>query len=77
MTTIIVFNETCKGVDDCFICQFVCPKELFESSGNINAQGYVPSRIREISQCTGCGNCMLSCPDMAIVVQLDGEANYE
>jgi 2-oxoglutarate ferredoxin oxidoreductase subunit delta len=76
MATITILNETCKGVDDCFICLFVCPKELFESSGNINAQGYVPPRIKDVSQCTGCGNCMISCPDMAIVVQRDKEANY-
>ena len=77
MTTITVLEEICKGVDDCFICQFVCPKELFESSDHINAQGYVPSRIKDMSDCTNCGNCMLTCPDMAIVVQLDEVANHE
>lgn len=75
MPKVTILTESCKGADDCFICSFVCPKNLFEASGELNARGYAPSKIRDESKCTGCGNCMISCPDMAIVVQPDLEEN--
>ena len=73
MPKVFIISESCKGVDDCFICSFVCPKDLFEPGGVLNAQGYLPSRIKDESECIGCGNCMISCPDMAIVVESDKE----
>lgn len=68
MSKITIFQNTCKGVEDCGICVFVCPKQLFEPSPQMNERGFVPPLIVDESSCTECLNCMLSCPDMAIVV---------
>lgn len=76
MAKATIINESCKGVDDCFICAFVCPQDLFVPCGELNIQGYLPSKIEDESRCTGCANCMISCPDMAIVVQPDKEENH-
>ncbi len=69
MSRVFVFAETCKGMEDCGLCAVVCPKDLFEKSGALNQAGYLPPSIRDEAECTGCENCMLSCPDFAIVVE--------
>ncbi|MBW1700258.1 MAG: ferredoxin family protein [Deltaproteobacteria bacterium] len=69
MSGITIFKNTCKGVEDCGICIFVCPKDVFEPSDVMNEFGFVPPRVAHEDQCTDCLNCMISCPDMAIVVE--------
>lgn len=69
MPQVTVLEQSCKGVEDCGICTFVCPESLFSSSGKINEAGFVPPRIDDMSQCTGCRNCMIYCPDFSIVVE--------
>jgi len=71
MSKITIFSQSCKGVDDCGICMFVCPKQVFAKSGELNEAGYVPPTVSDESLCTGCENCMISCPDFAIVVEKD------
>jgi len=68
MSGITIFKNTCKGVEDCGICIFVCPKDVFESSDEMNELGYMPPRVAHEDACNVCMNCMISCPDMAIVV---------
>ncbi len=68
MADITIFENTCKGVEDCGICIFVCPKDVYEPSEEMNELGYVPPRVAHGDQCNECLNCMISCPDMAIVV---------
>lgn len=68
---VVVIDESCKGTDDCGICLSVCPKELFEPGPEMNRAGYLPPRLTDQSECIGCGNCMIYCPDLAIVVQKD------
>ena len=68
MSGITIFKNTCKGVEDCGICIFVCPKDVYEPSEEMNELGYVPPRAAREDQCNVCMNCMISCPDMAIVV---------
>ncbi|RJX30120.1 MAG: 4Fe-4S dicluster domain-containing protein [Desulfarculus sp.] len=68
MAKVTLFPQACKGMEDCGICALVCPQHLFTSSGEMNEAGYVPTRLTEPEECTGCQSCMLSCPDMAIVV---------
>ena len=68
MPDITIFEDTCKGVEDCGICIFVCPKEVYELSEGMNRNGFLPPRVARGDQCNGCLNCMISCPDMAIVV---------
>jgi len=69
MSGITIFRNTCKGVEDCGICIYVCPKDVFEPSEEMNELGYVPPSVAREDECTVCLNCMISCPDMAIVVE--------
>lgn len=69
MSDIIIFQNSCKGVEDCGICIFVCPQELYEPSGQMNERGFVPPQVIDEEKCISCMTCMVSCPDMAIVVE--------
>jgi 2-oxoglutarate ferredoxin oxidoreductase subunit delta len=71
MPKITIFSQTCKGVDDCGICAYVCPEQLFEACREMNESGYYPPEIRNPDECSGCLNCMIYCPDYAIVVEKD------
>jgi 2-oxoglutarate ferredoxin oxidoreductase subunit delta len=74
MPKITILRQSCKGIEDCGICRFVCPKHLFEESKELNEAGYLPPEIKDESLCTACENCMIYCPDFAIVVEKDGES---
>jgi len=63
-----IYHELCKGVDECGICLYVCQKEVFKPSETLNQKGYRPPVVMKSDQCTACENCMISCPDLAIVV---------
>jgi 2-oxoglutarate ferredoxin oxidoreductase subunit delta len=63
-----IYQELCKGVDECGICVYVCPKEVFKPSETLNQKGYRPPFVVKEDQCTACENCMIFCPDLAIVV---------
>jgi 2-oxoglutarate ferredoxin oxidoreductase subunit delta len=65
---VTLIPQSCKGVEECGICIFVCPKKLFISSQSQNEVGYIPPEIPDQSECTGCENCMRYCPDFAIFV---------
>lgn len=69
MATIKIFREACKGMEDCGICAYICPKEVFQASGEINAAGYILPVIENEEDCISCGNCMICCPDFAIIVE--------
>lgn len=69
MPTVTIIRQSCKGVEDCGICTFVCPKHLFTMSRDMNEAGYLPPEIKDEQRCTGCKNCMIFCPDFAIVVR--------
>jgi len=62
MGKVTIFTESCKGMDDCGICRFVCPKDLFEACKEMNATGYYPPEIKDESECTGCDLCIPPCP---------------
>ena len=66
---ITIFRQSCKGVEDCGICIFICPKKVLIQSDEINEAGYIPPKVNDEAFCTGCQNCMISCPDFAIVVE--------
>lgn len=68
MTKVELIPQSCKGLDDCGICVFVCPKSLFFPSEELNEAGYLPPGPPDQEECTACGNCMIYCPDFAIVV---------
>ena len=73
MAIVTVLRRVCKGLEGCGICSFVCPKDLFRTSRQMNEAGYVPPEVGDDSQCTGCGNCMIYCPDFAIVVEKESK----
>lgn len=62
--TVIIDTVVCKG---CELCITACPQESLGLSSQINKNGY---RYAELVQdnCTGCVNCALVCPDVAITV---------
>jgi 2-oxoglutarate ferredoxin oxidoreductase subunit delta len=69
LAEIRIFRDLCKGVEECGICIEMCPKKLFRPSGGLNPRGYRPPEVTEIAACTGCENCMIFCPDLAIAVK--------
>jgi len=78
MPQVTILPQSCKGVEDCGICLFVCPKSLFRGSKEMNQAGYFPPELTEPEKCTGCGNCMIYCPDFALVVEVEaGEGKKE
>ncbi len=44
MSAITIFENVCKGVEDCGICIFVCPQKLYKPSDQMNERGFVPRR---------------------------------
>jgi 2-oxoglutarate ferredoxin oxidoreductase subunit delta len=59
-------GERCKG---CLFCIDVCPKESIFLSEELNLKGYLVAAFDPDKGCTGCGNCALMCPDVAIEVE--------
>ncbi len=62
--TVIIEQEICKG---CELCIEACPQESLALSAQINKKGYRYAELINDS-CTGCVNCALVCPDVAITV---------
>ena len=69
MAEVTLYQELCKGVEECGICIEVCPKRLFFPSKSLNRKGYKPPRVENPETCTQCQNCMIYCPDLAIAVE--------
>jgi len=66
-----IYKELCKGIDECGICLYTCQKEVFKPSETLNQKGYRPPEVVNEKACSQCENCMIFCPDMAIVVSGD------
>ncbi len=66
MSNITLYDQLCKGVDECGICISVCRKAVFRPGTALNRKGCRPPEICDAASCTGCGDCMIFCPDMAI-----------
>jgi 2-oxoglutarate ferredoxin oxidoreductase subunit delta len=64
-----IYQELCKGVEECGLCVAMCPKKLFSPSEQLNRKGYRPPQAPATEACTQCLNCMLFCPDLAIAVE--------
>jgi len=69
LAEVTLYQELCKGVEECGICIEVCPKRLFSPSKSLNRKGYKPPRVENPETCTQCQNCMIYCPDLAIAVE--------
>jgi Pyruvate/2-oxoacid:ferredoxin oxidoreductase delta subunit len=44
---------------------------VFTVAERLTARGIRPPVVEKITACTKCENCVIYCPDMAIVVKLD------
>jgi 2-oxoglutarate ferredoxin oxidoreductase subunit delta len=42
----------------------------------MNEAGYIPTEHKDETQCIGCLNCMVYCPDFAIVVEKDDREKH-
>jgi len=63
----IIVDETyCKG---CHLCISQCRKAVLAVSCIRNAKGYLIPEAREPENCSGCLQCEMICPDMAIIVE--------
>jgi len=69
LAEVTIYEELCKGVEECGICVAVCPKKLFSPADHLNRKGYKPPRVEKLEACTQCQNCMIYCPDLAIAVE--------
>ena len=65
MSHIKIDGNKCKS---CYLCIDVCPKKLIKKSDVIGKTGeYIAEFDDRESQCIGCAQCALVCPDIAIV----------
>lgn len=55
----------CKN---CYICIDLCAKKVYSKSEKVSPKGARPVEIRHLEACTGCMQCELLCPDLAITV---------
>ena len=62
--TVLIDTAVCKG---CELCITACPQESLGLSSQINKNGYRYAELVK-DNCTGCVNCALVCPDVAITV---------
>ncbi len=59
-TSIIVFQDWCKG---CGICVEFCPGKVLELDGTTGK-----AQVVHPEECINCGFCELHCPDFAIML---------
>jgi 2-oxoglutarate ferredoxin oxidoreductase subunit delta len=61
--TLVIAEERCKG---CELCIPACPPRVLRMGGRRNAIG---ARVPELLPgCTGCGACLLVCPDFCFEI---------
>ena len=58
-------HDWCKN---CYICVELCPKKVFKKADKLGDKGKSYVEVQDINACTGCMQCELLCPDLAIVV---------
>lgn len=67
MNRVTINTDRCRG---CGLCEDVCPKHIITLSGHkLNAQGYHPAEITDMSLCIACAMCATMCPHVVIKVE--------
>ena len=67
MNRVTVSVDTCKG---CGLCTTSCPQKILVLAHNkLNAKGYHPVEVTDMTKCKGCALCALMCPDVALKVE--------
>ncbi len=69
MAEVTIYQDLCKGTEECGICIEVCPKKLFAPSEGFNRKGYRPPQVKNLEACSQCQSCMIYCPDLAVAVE--------
>jgi len=69
LAEVTIYQDLCKGTEECGICVEVCPKKLFTPSEGFNRKGYRPPQVQNPEACSQCQNCMIYCPDLAVAVE--------
>lgn len=64
--TVQIDQKWCKG---CYICLEACPKKVFGEDAEVNAKGFKPVVVVRPGECTGCLQCEMLCPDLAIKIE--------
>ena len=59
----------CKGVEGCRICIRICPEGVLGAADGLSHRGVHPAAVLHPDRCTGCGLCMIHCPDLAVTVE--------
>lgn len=66
MNKVIINTDRCKG---CGLCIEACPKKILAiDEENLNAKGYHPAAVVDITGCIACAFCATMCPDAVITV---------
>ena len=67
MVKFTINEELCKG---CGRCVRACPKKILQlSKTKLNAKGYHPAEMTDISACIACASCARTCPDVVIRIE--------
>lgn len=63
-----VWIETalCKGTEGCGLCLNACQEEVLGISETLSPRGVHPAVVLDVESCTGCEQCVIHCPDLAI-----------
>ena len=72
--TITVVPVYCKG---CTLCVEVCPTGTLLLEDNIESKFGVSVRVDAEDHCIGCKMCEFRCPDFAIFVNYENDAENE
>jgi 2-oxoglutarate ferredoxin oxidoreductase subunit delta len=64
----------CKGTEGCGICVELCKAQVLGPAADLSPRGVHVAAVLQPERCTGCRQCMLFCPDLAAVVESEGEA---
>jgi len=65
MAKITIKQDRCKG---CLLCISFCPKGLIKKSTKLNKRGLNFAEFDLVSECIGCMQCAVICPDCCIEV---------
>ena len=69
MNRVTIASDRCRG---CGLCVSVCPKKILTTEGGtLNAQGYHPARVTDMTKCLACAMCAVMCPHVVIRVERD------
>lgn len=63
--SVIIDTAYCKG---CELCLVVCKPQALSTGTVRNAKGYLVPTVDQ-NACVSCGNCELTCPEMAVTVE--------